>query len=64
MSEVELIHWLRVAAARGGFAAAAEADQLLQKFSDRPQALQHKVEVGTLSPPLLARHVRWLSKTP
>ena len=46
MSDVELIHWLRVAAARGGFAAAAQANQLLQKFSDKPQALQHKVEVG------------------
>ena len=50
MSEVELVHWLRVAAARGGFAAAAEAEQLLQKFSNKPQALHHKVEVGTESP--------------
>lgn len=50
MSEVELIHWLRVAAARGGFAAAAYADQLLQRFLDRPQALQHKVEVGPAFP--------------
>ena len=47
MSEVELIHWLRVAAARGAFAAAAEADQLLQHFSQKPGALQRKVEVGT-----------------
>lgn len=62
MSEVELLHWLRVAAARGGFAAAAQAGQLLQKFSDRPQALQHKVEVGAGVSSLPARHACCLSK--
>lgn len=46
MSEVELQHWMRIAAARGGFAAAAQTEQLLQQFAAKPQALQHKAEVG------------------
>jgi len=50
MSEVELQHWMRIAAARGGFAAAAQTEQLLQQFSAKPQALQHKVEVSKKAP--------------
>ena len=38
-------HWMRVSAARGAFAAAAEAAELLQQFSARPQALNKNVEV-------------------
>ena len=46
MSEVELIHWLRVAAARGGFAAAGKADELLQQFSEKPRGRERRIEVG------------------
>lgn len=47
MGEVEMLHWMRVAAARGGFAAAAQAQRLLQDFSGRQKMLQDKLEVGT-----------------
>lgn len=46
MGEVELRHWLRTAAARAAFAAAAQADALLDAFAGKPQALQGSFQVG------------------
>ena len=46
MGEVELKHWLRTAAARAAFAAAAQVEGLLDTFAGKPQALQSSFQVG------------------
>ena len=41
-------HWMRISAARGAFAAATKAAELLQQFAASPQALHQNVEVRSV----------------
>ena len=45
MGKVELQHFMRVAAARAGFAAAAHAEERLHRFATKPQLWNRFIKV-------------------